>query len=154
MLITVAEKDTLNRLSGQFGAFTRREKNIANATKRTKSRVVWRTTRETLERDATLEGSRRLDVNEVSRCSDSLSPEMRRKRRSNHHSTGGLKNMTMLTLGDTILSMRTGTRKLSKGALLSKNTTQVLRDILTSRISTKHTNGRGILSVRTMATKR
>jgi hypothetical protein len=33
MLITVAEKNTLNRLSGQFGAFTRREKNIANATK-------------------------------------------------------------------------------------------------------------------------
>jgi hypothetical protein len=32
--------------------------------------------------------------------------------------------MTMLTLGDTILSMRTGIRKLSKGALLSKNTTQ------------------------------
>jgi hypothetical protein len=31
--------------------------------------------------------------------------------------------MTMLTLGDTILSMRTGTIKLSKGALLSKNTT-------------------------------
>jgi hypothetical protein len=40
MLITVPEKNTLNRLSGQFGAFTRREKNIANATKQTKSRVV------------------------------------------------------------------------------------------------------------------
>jgi hypothetical protein len=66
MLITVAEKNTLNRLSGQFGAFTRREKNIANTTKQIKSRLVWRTTRETLERDATLEGSRRLDVNEVS----------------------------------------------------------------------------------------
>jgi hypothetical protein len=54
MLVTVAEKYTLNRLSGQFGVFTRRKKNIANATKRTKSRVVWRTARETLERDATL----------------------------------------------------------------------------------------------------
>jgi hypothetical protein len=40
MLITIADKNTLNRLSGQFGAFTRREKNIANATKQTKSRVV------------------------------------------------------------------------------------------------------------------
>jgi hypothetical protein len=60
---------------------------------------------------------------------------------------GGLKNMTMLTLGNTILSMCIGTRKLSKGALLSKNTTQVLRDILTSRISTEHMNGQGILSV-------
>jgi hypothetical protein len=66
MLITVAKKNTLNRLSGQFGAFTRREKNIANTTKQMKSRVVWRNTRETLERDATLEGSRRLDANEVS----------------------------------------------------------------------------------------
>jgi hypothetical protein len=141
MLITVAEKSTLNRLSGQFGAFTRREKNIANATKQMKSRVVWRTTGETLERDATWEGSRRLDVNEVSRCSNSLSPEMWQKRKSNHHSTGGLKNMMMLTLGDTILSMRTGIRKPSKGALLSKNTSQVLRDILNSRISTEHMNG-------------
>ncbi|KAK1661468.1 hypothetical protein QYE76_049627 [Lolium multiflorum] len=66
---------------------------------------------------------------------------MWRKRRSNHHSTGGLKKMTMLTLGDAILSMRAGTRKLSKGALLSKDTTKVLGDILTSRISTEHANG-------------
>jgi hypothetical protein len=54
--------------------------------------------------------------------------------------------MTMLTLGDTILSMGAGTRELGKGALLSKNTTQVLGDILSCRISTKHTNRRGILS--------
>jgi hypothetical protein len=46
--------------------------------------------------------------------------------------------MTMLTLGDAILSMRAGTRKLSEGALLSKDTTKVLEDILTSRISTEH----------------
>jgi hypothetical protein len=66
---------------------------------------------------------------------------MWRKRRGNHHSTGGLKKMTMLTLGDAILSMRAGTRKLSEGTLLSKDTTKVLRDILTSRISTEHANG-------------
>jgi hypothetical protein len=146
MLITVSKKNTLSRLSGQFGAFAGRKKNIANATKQTKSRVVWRGTRKTLERNATLKGSRRLNVNEVSRCSDSLSPEMRRKRGSNHHSTGSLKNMTMLTFGDTILSMGAGTRELSKGTLLSKNTTQVLGDILSCRISTKDTNRRGILS--------
>jgi hypothetical protein len=52
----------------------------------------------------------------------------------------------MLTLGDTILSMGTGTRELGKRALLSKDTTQVLRDILSCRVSTKHTNGSGILS--------
>jgi hypothetical protein len=33
MLITVSEKNTLNRLSGQFGAFARRQKDIADATK-------------------------------------------------------------------------------------------------------------------------
>jgi len=54
--------------------------------------------------------------------------------------------MTMLTLGDTILSMGAGTRELSKGALLSKDATQVLGDILSCRISTKNTNRRGILS--------
>jgi hypothetical protein len=48
MLITVSKKDTLNRLSGQFGAFTRGKKNIANATKQMKRRVIRSTTRETL----------------------------------------------------------------------------------------------------------
>jgi hypothetical protein len=33
VIITVAKKHTLNRLSGQFGAFARGQKNIANATK-------------------------------------------------------------------------------------------------------------------------
>jgi hypothetical protein len=33
MLITVSKKDTLNRLSSQFGAFRRGKKNITNATK-------------------------------------------------------------------------------------------------------------------------
>jgi hypothetical protein len=36
-LITVSKKNTLNRLSGQFGAFTRGKKNIANATEQTKA---------------------------------------------------------------------------------------------------------------------
>jgi hypothetical protein len=33
VLITVAKKDTLNRLSGQFSALARGQKNIADATK-------------------------------------------------------------------------------------------------------------------------
>jgi hypothetical protein len=65
MLITVSKKDTLNRLSGQFGAFTRDKKNIANATKQTKRRVIRRTTRETLERNTTLQISRGLNINEI-----------------------------------------------------------------------------------------
>ena len=32
MLITISKKDTLNRLSGQFGAFTRGKQNIADTT--------------------------------------------------------------------------------------------------------------------------
>jgi hypothetical protein len=36
MLITVSKKNTLNRLSGQFGAFARGKENITNTTKQTK----------------------------------------------------------------------------------------------------------------------
>jgi hypothetical protein len=54
MLITVSKKNTLNRLSGQFGAFVMGKKNIANATKQTKRRVIRRTTGEMLERNTTL----------------------------------------------------------------------------------------------------
>jgi hypothetical protein len=54
MLISVSKKNTLNRLSGQFGAFARGKENIANATKQMKRRVIRRTTGETLERNATL----------------------------------------------------------------------------------------------------
>jgi hypothetical protein len=49
MLITVSKKDTLNRLSGQFDAFTRGKKNITNTTKQTKHRVIRRMTREVLD---------------------------------------------------------------------------------------------------------
>jgi hypothetical protein len=54
MLITISKKNTLNRLSGQFGAFARGKENIANATKQTKRRVIRKTTEETLERNTTL----------------------------------------------------------------------------------------------------
>jgi hypothetical protein len=54
MLITVSKKNTLNRLSGQLGAFARSKENIANATKQTKHRVIRRTTEETLEMNTTL----------------------------------------------------------------------------------------------------
>jgi hypothetical protein len=65
---------------------------------------------------------------------------MRRKRRSNHHGMSGLKKMTMLTLSNTIPSMGARTGELSKSSLLSKSTTQLLGDILTSRVSTEHMN--------------
>jgi len=53
----------------------------------------------------------------------------------------------MLTLSNTILSMGTRTRELGKSTLLGKETTQHLGDILTSRVSTKNTDGRGKLGV-------
>jgi hypothetical protein len=45
MLITVSKKNTLNRLSGQFGVFARGKENIANTTKQVNHRVVSRMTR-------------------------------------------------------------------------------------------------------------
>jgi hypothetical protein len=54
MLNTVSKKNTLNRLSGQFGAFARGKENIANTTKQMKHRVIRRMTREMLERNNTL----------------------------------------------------------------------------------------------------
>jgi hypothetical protein len=124
MLITISKKDTLNRLSGQFGAFTRRKKNIANATKQTKRRVNRRTTRETLERNTILQSSRVLNINEIGGSGNSLGPKVRRKRSDNHQHTGRLKEVTMLALSHTILSMSTRTRELSKSALLNKKSAQ------------------------------
>src|SRR4051812_19825897 len=97
-------------------------------------------TRETLERNTTLQSGRGLNIDEIGRCRNNLRPEVRGKGSSDHHCTSSLKKMTMLTFSHAILSMRTGTRELSKGALLSQNTTQVLGDILTSRVNTKRTN--------------
>jgi hypothetical protein len=54
MLITVSKKNTLNRLSGQFGAFARGKENIAKVTKQMKHRVIRRTTGEMLKRNAIL----------------------------------------------------------------------------------------------------
>jgi hypothetical protein len=76
VLITVAKKNTLNRLSSQFGAFSRSKKNIAHAAKHAKSGVVRRATRETLHRNTTLQGSRRLNVDEVGGCGNGLSPKV------------------------------------------------------------------------------
>jgi hypothetical protein len=54
-----------------------------------------------------------LDVNQISGSRNSLSPKARWNRGGNHKSTSSLKQMTMLTLSNLILSMSTKTRKLS-----------------------------------------
>jgi hypothetical protein len=48
VLIIVAKKHTLNRLSGQFGALARNQKNIANATKRANSQKIRGASKQTL----------------------------------------------------------------------------------------------------------
>lgn len=58
-----------------------------------------------------------------------------------------LKKVTMLALINTILSMSTWTRELSKCAILSKESTQQMRDILTSRICPEDMGRSGKLSM-------
>jgi hypothetical protein len=53
----------------------------------------------------------------------------------------------MLALSHVILSLSARTGELSESPLLIKKTTQHLRDILPSRISSKHTNRHGELGV-------
>jgi hypothetical protein len=72
---------------------------------------------------------------------------MRRKRGSDHHRTSRLKQVEMIALSHAILSVCARAEELGKSALLSKKTMQILGDILTSRVSLKHTNRRGKLSV-------
>jgi hypothetical protein len=124
MLITVSKKGTLHRLSGQFGAFTRGKKNIANATRQMKHQVIRGTTREMLERNTILQSSKGLNIDEICGSGNSLSPKVRWKRSSNHQRTGHLKKVTMLALSHAILSMSTRTRELSKSTLLSKKSAQ------------------------------
>jgi hypothetical protein len=147
VLRAVAKEDTLNRLSTQLGAFAWSKKNIANATKKTKGRVIRSVTSETLKRNTTLQGCGGLKVDEIGGNRHSLSPEVRRKRGSDHHRTSRLKQVAMLALSHAILGMGARAGELGKSALLSKKTTQQLGDILTSRISPKDTYRRGKLSM-------
>ncbi|KAK1614213.1 hypothetical protein QYE76_019730 [Lolium multiflorum] len=142
VLGAIAKKDTLNRLSTQFGAFTRSKKNIANATKKAKGRVIRSVTSETLKRNATLQGCGGLKVDEIGGNRHSLRSEEEERRRSSSHvpSQAG---------GDACAQPRHfgHGRRAENWArvLLSKKTTQQ-GDILTGRISPKDTYRRGKLS--------
>ena len=103
--------------------------------------------KDTLERNATLDRSGRLKVDEIGGGEYSLGPKMRWKRSGDHQRTSRLKKVVMLALNHAILSMSTRTRELRKSAMLSKNTTQHLGNILASGVSTEHTNRRRELSV-------
>ena len=103
--------------------------------------VARRVTKETLVGSATLSNRGGLSVNEKDSRRDTLNPEVMWKLRRKQERTGGLKNMTMLTLNNTILSMSTRAGELRKSAMCSKKTTRRIRNVLASRISTESTNG-------------
>jgi len=108
--------------------------------------VVRRVTKEALIGSATLSNKGGLFVNEINNRRDNLSPEVRWKLRGKQESTRGLKNVMMLTLGNTILSMSTRMGELRKSAQCSKKMTTHIKNVLASRINMENMNGRIKLS--------
>ena len=105
-----------------------------------------RVTKEALIGSATLSNKGGLFVNEINNRRDNLSPEVRWKLRGKQESTRGLKNVMMLTLGNTILSMSTRMGELRKSAQCSKKMTTHIKNVLASRINMENMNGRIKLS--------
>jgi hypothetical protein len=138
MLRTIPKENTLNRLRSEFGSLTRWKKDIANTPKTTKMTIG----RWGAKKSATLKSSRKLAIDEKNHHRNNLNPKMRSKLRGDQESMRNLKNVAMLTLSNTILSMSTRTRELGKGTQLSKIGTMSSRDVFTSRISMKNSNRR------------
>jgi hypothetical protein len=109
MFRTVPKENTLNRLSSDFGALTRWKKDVTDTPKATKMAIGRRGAEKPLIRSATPENSRGLAIYKKNSCRNRLSPEMRSKRRRDQESTSSLKNVAMLSLSNTILSMSTRT---------------------------------------------
>lgn len=97
------------------------------------------------ERNVTLQRGRQ-NVDQIDGSRNSLSPNVKQKRRDDHQCTSRLK-VKMFALINAILSMSTRTRELSKCALLSKESTQHMREILTSKICTEDTDRSGKLGM-------
>jgi hypothetical protein len=94
-------------LGSQLGALTRRKKNIADTTKTMKMAIGRRRTENILVRSRTLKSRGGLAINQKNSHRDSLSPKVWSEISENEKSTSCLKNMAMLTLSNTILSMST-----------------------------------------------
>lgn len=97
------------------------------------SEVPMRKIKKMLERNAALWSSEWLNIDEIGESGNSLSAKVRRERGSDHQRTSSLKKVTMLALSHTVPSLSTRTRELSKVALLSKESMQQTRDILTCK---------------------
>jgi hypothetical protein len=109
MFRIVPKENTLNRLSSDFGALTRWKKDVTDTPKATKMAIGRRSAEKMLLWSAALENSRGLAIYNKNSRRNRLSPEMRSKRRRDQESTSGLKNVAMLSLNNTILSMSTRT---------------------------------------------
>jgi hypothetical protein len=116
MLKTVTKKDTLNRLSCQFGGLSRRKENITCATKDTKMSIFRRRAVQDFSRTFPLETSGGLKVDEINSSRNSFSPKMSWHKRRKKKSPCSFKNMTMFTLSHSILSMSTRTGELRQSA--------------------------------------
>jgi hypothetical protein len=141
MFHTVRKENTLNGLRSEFGSLTR-WKDITNTPKTMKMAIEAWGVKKMLIGSATLKSSRRLAIDEKNHRRNNFSPKMGNKLIGEEESKCSLKNVAMLALSNTILSMSTKTRELGKGTLLSKIGTMSSRDVFTSRVSTKNSNRR------------
>jgi len=74
-------------------------------------------TKKNLTRTFSIKFGGRLPINKINSSRDSFSPKMRRNKRCNEKCASSLDKMAMFTFSNTILSMSTCTRELSKCAL-------------------------------------
>lgn len=125
---------------------TRLQQNKTSTTKNTKVSVPGGPRVETLYRTDTLKSSRRLHIDKICSCRNSLSPELWWNMRGKEKSAGSLNQMMIFALSNPILSIDTRTRRLVKSALLRKKLSKSARTVLASRIIAKSTDGRIKLS--------
>ena len=102
VLRAITKENTGCGLSREFGALTRRKKDITQATKNTMVVITWRVTKQTLTRTATLEKGRWLKVDKVDCSGYSLSPKLWRHMRCDEGASR-LNDMTVLPFSSAIL---------------------------------------------------
>jgi hypothetical protein len=117
-----------------------RKKHIEHTIKKSKATVIRHLATKMLKRNTTLKGRVRLNVKQISCGRNIFAPKVRWDGGSNHKSMSCLKNMTMLTLSNPILSLSTRIRKLGRSTLLCKYLAKSLKEILSCRIHMKNTN--------------
>ena len=144
VLKTIAKEDALRRVRRELG-IARRElgmlnewkKHKADTTKSLQMIIGWCTRAKTLKEGDSRKNSGRCAVDEVNRGHDSFTPEMMRYRGRKQKRASSLQNVTMLPLGNPILSRRVRTRLLRKGIVGGEQSTKSSGEVLTCTIRTK-----------------